>query len=118
MKDILTQLNRSVGINGSAVITRDGIPVTSMMPNGANADKMAAIGSSLILTVVKSLEALPEQEVQSLWIEASRGRILLVNAGPVFLLVVTDPKINLDTTMLDIKSAANRLERAVTLDMV
>ena len=116
MKDILEQLNRSVGINGTAVVTRDGIPVMSRMPHGADEDKMAAIGSSLILSIVRSLGTLPQQEVQSLWVEGSRGRILLVNAGPVYLLVVTDPKINLDTTMLDIKSAAGRLERAVTMD--
>ena len=116
MKDILEQLNRSVGINGSAVITRDGIPVISAIPAQTNEDKMAAIGASLIRSVVRGLGQLADQEVQSVWVEASRGRIMLVNAGTVFLVVVIDPNINMDSTMLDIKSAANRLRRAVTLD--
>ena len=116
MKAILEQLNRSVGINGSAVITHDGIPVISVIPAQTNEDKMAAIGASLIRSVVRGLGQLADQEVQSVSLEASRGRILLVNAGTVFLVVVVDPTINLDSTMLDIKSAANRLRKAVSLD--
>lgn len=117
MREILEQLNKSVGINGSAVITRDGIPVISVMPSAqTNEDKIAAIGASLIRSAVRGLGQLAGEEVQSVWLEASRGRILLVNAGTVFLVVVIDPNINLDSTMLDVKSAANRLCRAVTLD--
>ncbi len=116
MKAILEKLNRSVGINGSAVITRDGIPVISVIPAQTDEDKMAAIGASLIRAVVRSLGQLAGQDVQSVWVEASRGRLLLVNAGSVFLVVVIDPSINLDSTLLDIKSAASRLKRAVTLD--
>ena len=116
MKAILEQLNRSVGINGSAVITRDGIPVISVIPDQTDEEKMAAIGASLIRSAMQSLEQLSGQDVQSVWLEASRGRILLVNSGTVFLVVVTDPTINLDSTMLDIKSAANRLRKAVSLE--
>lgn len=116
MKEILSQLNRCVGISGSAVITHDGIPVVSVIPDQTNEDKVAAIGASLIRSTVTGLGQLADQEVQSVWLEASRGRILLVNAGNIFLVVVTDPTINLDTTMLDIKSAANRLRRAVSLE--
>ena len=116
MKAILKQLNRSVGIIGSAVITRDGIPVVSVIPAHTDEDKMAAIGASFIRSVVQCMGQFANQDVQSVWMEASRGRLLLVNAGSVFLVVVIDPTINLDSTMLDIKSAANRLKRAVTLD--
>lgn len=116
MKSILEKLNRSVGISGSAVITHDGIPVVSVIPDQTDEEKTAAIGASLIRSAVKSLGELGAQEVRSVCLEASRGRILLVNAGNVFLVVVTDPTINLDTTMLDIKSAANRLEKAASLE--
>ncbi len=115
MKAILEQLNRSVGINGSAVITRDGIPVISVIPDQTDEEKMAAIAAALIRSVMNSLGQL-DQDVQVVRLEASRGRILVVNAGTVFLVVVTDPTINLDATMLDIKSAANRLRRAVSLE--
>jgi uncharacterized protein len=116
VKEILEQLNRSVGINGSAVITRDGIPVISVIPAQTDEDKMAAIGASLIRAAVRGLGQLAGHEVQSVCLEASRGDILLVNAGSVFLVVVIDPNINLDSTMLDIKSAASRLQRAVSLN--
>ena len=116
MKEILEQLNRSVGINGSAVITRDGIPVISVIPAQTDEEMMAAIGASLIRAVVRGLGQLAGQEVQSVCVEASRGSILLVNAGTVFLVVVIDPNINMDSTMLDIKSAASRLQRAVSLN--
>jgi predicted regulator of Ras-like GTPase activity (Roadblock/LC7/MglB family) len=116
VKSILEQLNRSVGINGSAVITRDGIPVISVIPGQTDEDKMAAIGASLIRAVVRGLGQLAGQDVQSVWVEASRGRLLLVNVESVFLVVVVDPNINLDSTMLDIKSAASRLQRAVSLN--
>ena len=123
MKTILENLNRSVGVIGSAVMTLDGILVESAIAgpseelgsSGNDRDALAAIGSSLVLSTGRSLGRLG-CGVESMTIDGSRGRIMLVCAGSAFLLVITDSTITLDSSMLDIRSAVERLQRKISLN--
>ncbi len=123
MKTILENLNRSVGVIGSAVMTLDGMLVESAIAGpseglGSSAndrEALAAIGSSLVLSTGRSLGRLGAG-VESMTIDGSRGRIMLVCAGSAFLLVITDSTITLDSSMLDIRSAVERLQRKISLN--
>jgi len=116
MKPILENLNRSVGIIGSAVMTADGMLVTSAIADHHDEDALAAIGSSLVMSAQDSLEDFNRSELKLMTIEGSRGKILLVNAGSAYLLIITDSTIALDATMLDVKSAVRKLQKAISLD--
>lgn len=116
MKEILENLNRSVGVIGSAVMTHDGIVVSSVISDGHDEDVLAAIGSSLVISAQKSLKELDESELNVLAIDGSRGKIVIVNVESVFLLAITDSTIELDATMLDIRSTVQKLQKAITLD--
>jgi len=116
MKTILENLNRSVGVIGSAVMTNDGMLVTSAMTEGLDQDALAAIGSSLLISAQESLTSYGNAGVNLMTVEASRGKIVIVNGGSFFLLVITDSTIALDTTMLDIRSALRKMQNVATLD--
>jgi predicted regulator of Ras-like GTPase activity (Roadblock/LC7/MglB family) len=115
MKEILENLNRSVGCLGSAVMTGDGIVVSSAINGSGDSDTLAAVMSSLVIATQKSLKGLGDSVLQTMVINSSRGRITLVNAGRVYLLVITDAGIQPDATMLDIKSAIHRLNKMISL---
>ena len=117
MKTILENLNRSVGVVGSAVLTNDGMLVESAISDGYDEDTLAAIGSSLVTSAKRSLKDFGGSEVKLMTIDGSRGKIVLVNAGSAFLLVITDSAIALDATMLDIKSAVGKLSKRISLDV-
>lgn len=116
MKAILENLNRSVGVMGSAVITKDGMLVDSVLADALDPDALAAIGSSLVTSLQKSVSRCEDSTLEEMTVEASRGKIVIVNAGSVFLLVVTDSTIALGPTMLDISSAVDKLQKAIRLD--
>ena len=116
MKAILENLNRSVGVIGSAVMTDDGMLVTSAMTEGLDQDALAAIGSSLLISARRSLKSWGDAGLNLMTIEASRGKIVIVNGGSFFLLVVTDSSMDLNPTMLDIRSALGKMRKVTSLD--
>jgi len=116
MKAILENLNRSVGVIGSAVMTHDGMLVSSALSDRQDEETLAAIGSSLVTSTQKSLRGFAESELKLMTIDGSRGKIVLVNAGDAFLLIITDSAISLDATMLDIKSTVGKLQKVMSLD--
>jgi predicted regulator of Ras-like GTPase activity (Roadblock/LC7/MglB family) len=123
MKSILENLNRSVGVIGSAVVTPDGMLVASAIADsseplgagGHDQDALAAIASSLVLSAGRSLKRLGA-DMSVMTVDGSRGKIVLVNADRTFLLVITDSGISLDATMIDIRVAVERLQRRISLD--
>lgn len=116
MKTILENLNRSVGVMGSAVMTPDGMVAVSAISDQQDQDALAAIGSSLVLSAQKSLKGFGGSELKEMTVDGSRGKIVIVNAGSAFLLVITDSTIALDTTMLDIRSAVGKLHKVIRID--
>jgi predicted regulator of Ras-like GTPase activity (Roadblock/LC7/MglB family) len=116
MKAILDNLNRSVGVIGSAVMTHDGIVACSAISDGHDQDALAAIGSSLLITAQKSLRAAGAEGLSQMAVDGTRGKIVIINAGTVFLLVITDSSIDLDHTLLDIRSTVRKLKKVITMD--
>ena len=117
MKRILAELTDKVGVRGAAVVTRDGMVAASALDGGTDEDALAAIGASLVLNTVKALMNVHMEDVERVVIVGTRGKIILVDAGFAFLIVVTDHTINLDVTMLDIAAATYRLRKASRLEV-
>ena len=116
MKSILENLNRSVGVIGSAVMTPDGMLAASAISDARDQEALAAIGSSLVLSAARSLKTLGDAALDSLLVDGSRGKIMLVNTGSAYLVVITDAALSLDSTMLDVRSAVERIQRKINLD--
>ena len=117
MKRILKELIQKVGVRGAAVVTRDGIVAASALTRDIDEDALAAIGAALVLDTVKALARIHLEDVERVVIVGTRGRIILVDAGFAFLVVVTDHTIELDVTMLDIAGAAYKLRKASRLEV-
>jgi predicted regulator of Ras-like GTPase activity (Roadblock/LC7/MglB family) len=116
VKAILENLNRSVGIIGSAVITNDGMVASSAMSGRHDEETLAAVGSSLVISAQRSLKAFPLAVANMMTVDGSRGKIIIVNGGNFFLLVIADGAIALDAGMLDIRGTIEKLQKAISLD--
>lgn len=117
MRRILSELTQNVGVRGAAVITPDGMVVASALTGELNDESVAALGASLVLRAVHALERVGVRGIDRTVIVASRGKIILIDAGLAYLVVVTDLGINLDLTMLDISGAAYKLRKASRLEV-
>ena len=111
MREVLQELNQSVGVRGSAVVTRDGMVVASLLTAELDEDAVAAMASALVLATLSTLQEAGFGEFSYFTIQATSGKMVLVDAQVAFLVVVTDPEVNLDLTMVDIAAASYRLKK-------
>jgi len=111
VREILQELNQSVGVRGSAVVTRDGILVASELTAELDEDAVAAMASALVLNTISTLGRAGFGEFSLFTIRASSGKMVMADAEVAFLVVVTDPGVNLDLTMVDISAASYRLNK-------
>ena len=111
MKNILEELNQEVGIKGSMVITPDGIMVASALGPELEEELVAAITSSLLVAVKKSLGRISAPgNLNSCVLTADNGKIMFYDMGNSFLVVVADQTLCLDTSIIAIRSAIFRLK--------
>lgn len=111
MQKILQQLNQEVGVKGSMVITSDGLVVISELSEELDEEIVAAMASSTIKYTKQSLKLLGTEKFDRLILTATYGRIVFIDIELACLLVVTDKKINIDFTLLEIDGAAQRLKK-------
>ena len=111
MKRILEKLNSVAGIRGSMVMTQDGIMVASALGQDQEEDVVAALASSLLTTVSSSLRTLtPEETLTQFVLSSSDGKMIFVNLENAYLVVLAKQDMVLDTTLVDIRSAAHHIK--------
>ncbi len=111
MREILEELNRESGINGSMVITPDGIMVAAALGQGLEEDRVAAIVSAVLVSIRRCLGELKATEgLTSCILNAHRGKILFFDMGNSFLVVVAEPDIRVETGAPAIRSAIHKIK--------
>ncbi len=111
MKRILEELNRTAGIRGSMVMTQDGIMAASALGPDMEEDVVAALASALLTTVKKSFNQLaPDEGLGELVLTASDGKMVFMDLGNAYLVVVAKRDMALAATMVEIQSAAHRIK--------
>jgi len=116
MKDLLEHLNQVPGVDGSIVITRDGIMVTAALGPNLSEDAVAALSSSLLLTLKRGLEPVGGSETpEEMILTAEGGKLIFEDLGNAYLVVVTQPNLKLNTDLVDIRSVARKLRNRCTI---
>jgi predicted regulator of Ras-like GTPase activity (Roadblock/LC7/MglB family) len=111
MKRILERLNAAAGIRGSMVMTQDGIMAAAALGPGLQEDVVAALASALLTSMKRALRQLvPAESLSQFVLTASDGKMVFVDLGNGFLVVVAKRDIKLDTTMVEIRSAAHHIK--------
>jgi predicted regulator of Ras-like GTPase activity (Roadblock/LC7/MglB family) len=111
MKEILEKLNQEVGITGSMVITPDGIMVSAALSPGLEEDRVAAIISSLLVSVRRCLSDLGTQGgLASCVLSAEGGKILFFDMGNSFLVVVAERDLQIEGGLVAIRGAIHRIK--------
>ena len=110
MKKQLVKLNSIPGVQGSMVITRDGIMVAAELGPDLQEDAVAAFSSTLMLTLNKSLDPLDvEIEPNEMVLTAKNGKLVFLDLGNAFLVVVTRPQLRLSSGLVEIRSVARKI---------
>ena len=109
MQRILEELNRVPGVKGSMVMTPDGMVVVEALGPTLEEEWVAAAAANMIIRAGRSVEGLNLGTLNRFVLTAGRGRIVFVNIEVGFLVVIASKSLKLDTTILEIDSAARKI---------
>lgn len=115
MKAILAQLNEKITARGSMVIAPDGLLIASDIREGVDLDRLAALGAAIVTEVGRSLENAGLSVFNQLEIAAEQGKVILVQAGPTYLLVLLGARLEIGPGSIEIRSAAYHVAREAEL---
>ena len=74
MKEVLVNLNKEVGVKGSMVVSRDGVPIAAEIPAPLISDQVGAIASDSIRKINAALRDLESNEFTKYLFNATYGR--------------------------------------------
>ncbi len=111
MRRILKQLSDVAGIKGSVVVTKDGIVVASHLSGQLQENVVGAVASGVISATHKNLTAHGFDDFSRFTLVATQGKMVFIETGPAFLVVVVDRTVELGPVELEIESAAMRIRK-------
>jgi predicted regulator of Ras-like GTPase activity (Roadblock/LC7/MglB family) len=78
-------------------------------------DRLAALGAAILTDVGQRLKAAGLPGFTQLEIAAEQGKVILLEAGPTFLLVLLGARLEIGPGSIEIRSAAHRIAREAQL---
>lgn len=115
MKTILKELNGAISARGSLVVAKDGMLVAADVREGVDVERLAALGAALVTDVGDSLAASGLVGFTHVEVAAEHGKVVLAEAGPMYLLVLVGARLEIGPGSIEIQSAAQKLIRASDL---
>jgi predicted regulator of Ras-like GTPase activity (Roadblock/LC7/MglB family) len=97
-------------IEGVALVTSDGLMISSKLPEGMDEDRISAMSAALLSLSERAVEELEKGTPEQVTIKGDKGYIILTSAGEEAVLTATtttDAKLGL--VYMDIKKAAKKL---------
>lgn len=111
LRSVLRELNASTqDIEASACISSDGYNIASVLGEGVDPDRFAAMSASLLALANRAAMEVQRGDMKLLLIEGKLGVMLLVHAGSDYILAVAaKPSKNLGMIFLESRKVAEKL---------
>ena len=108
LRTLLVDLNSaSKDIEASAVVTRDGLTLTSALAQGVDTDRLGAMCATLLGLAETTSNELARGELEQVMIKGSRGCVLTMQIDRhAVLAVVGRPTMNLGMVFVEAKRCA------------
>jgi len=115
LRPILRELNsKSSEMEASAVISRDGLSLASVLSAGVDPDRLGAMCAALLGLADTTAKELDRGELSQVLLQGEKGVLLLVHIGATHVLALAaKPKINLGMVLVEAKKTALKLESII-----
>jgi len=106
-------VNSSQHIEGAALVTSDGLMISSYLPSEMDEDRVSAMSAALLSLSERAVEELEKGIPQQVTIKGDKGYIVITSAGEeAVLMVMAADKVKLGLLYMEIKSAADKIKKA------
>jgi predicted regulator of Ras-like GTPase activity (Roadblock/LC7/MglB family) len=115
-KDTLFRLLKGLGgigsIEGSAIVTRDGLLIASDLPKDIDAETFAAMSATMMGAAETAIGELKKGDVERVIVEGRATKLITKGAGPNAVLVaMVSQDANLGLILIEMKKVADMVER-------
>lgn len=101
-------------IEGAAIISMDGLVISSSLPAEVEEDRVSAMSAALYGIGARTAEELRRGDVEQLYIKGSTGYMIITQSGSdAVLAVMASEKAKLGIIFLDVKRAADEIARVL-----
>ena len=111
IQDTLVELSQIRGIKGCVIVLRDGLMVAEALSERFRNDVVSGLASFLLSMTNRALEAASMGEFRRFTMHSVHGKVLLIELGGPYLVVLLDQFANIDGCEADIKAAAQHLRQ-------
>ncbi len=111
LKGVLQRLSTVGGIKASAVISANGLPMVSLMPEDVDPNTFAAMLASMVGSAETALKSLGAKNTLDRVVAESKDiRVVAVQAGTdAILTIMIDPNTNYGLILLESKKASDEI---------
>jgi predicted regulator of Ras-like GTPase activity (Roadblock/LC7/MglB family) len=114
MVDRLRDLQRTEGIEASAVVSVDGLIMASALPAGVEEDRVSAMSAAMLSLGERIASELGRGTLEQVYIRGSKGYVILMAVGEEAVLTgLAREDAKLGLIFLDMRRAAEDLAKLV-----
>ncbi len=101
-------------IEALAVVSFDGLPISSLLPDGSEEDRIAALSATILSLGERASEELKKGTLEQTYVKGTDGYILVTSIKNLAaLLVVTNKNAKLGLVMLSVKKGISEIEKVL-----
>ena len=114
LKLVLEGLGSVGGIKASAIISIDGLPMVSQIPEGVDPNNFSAMIASMVGAAQTALKSLGSKSIDRVIAESREIRVVAVQAGEdAILAIMMDPTTNYGLVLLEAKRASDQIAKVM-----
>jgi len=107
-----TLVTNTPDFEGAAVVSVDGLVLSSVLPAGTDEDRVSAMAAALLSLGERSSEELQRGNLEQVYVKGSTGYIVLMQVGAEAVLeAIAGPGAKLGMVLLEMKRATAELAR-------
>lgn len=111
LENILLELNSLGGIEGSAIIAKDGLIVVSELNEDLNSESFAAMSATMFGAAETALQEIRRGQLTRVVSVSDQGQLVAMNAYEDGILVVlTSPTASLDAVITAMQTAVDEIQ--------
>jgi len=101
-------------INAAAIVSVEGLPIASALPQGIDETRIAAMTAALLSLAERAIQEMRKGDFEQVYVKGSDGYILVLAAGENAVLTVSTTKdVRLGLIFLDCKRTCEAITKLI-----
>jgi predicted regulator of Ras-like GTPase activity (Roadblock/LC7/MglB family) len=101
-------------VNAAAIVSVEGLPIASALPQGVDETRIAAMTAALLSLAERTALEMNKGEFEQVYVKGSSGYLLVLSAGQNAVLTVSTTKdVRLGLVLLDCKRTCEKIAKLI-----